>query len=267
MITALDLVKIQVRDLTAATLATQSLLARAAQSSEDNAIFRLDNMSLELSPSEDDKECLAGIAFEIADATAAFRACERRALQPREPVAFAETDATGAIREGHRIHLDESATFGVASVLNGYAPNGPAFTRSPATSDGAVTGLDHIVIRTVHPNRAAALYGARLGLDMRLDRTEPKWGARLMFFRCGDLIVEVVHDLKAEPSEAPDVLWGLSWRVADADAANARLKASGFDVSEIRPGRKPGTRVFTVRNNTLNVPTLFVEPAKSSRAD
>ena len=72
--------------------------------------------------------------------------------------------------------------------------------------------------------------------------------------------MEIVHDLKNEPSDAPDILWGLSWRVADADAANARLRAIGFDVSEIRAGRKPGTRVFTVRNNTLNVPTLFVEP-------
>ena len=114
------------------------------------------------------------------------------------------------------------------------------------------------------PNRAAALYGARLGLDMRLDRTEPKWGSRLMFFRCGDLIVEIVHDLKDEPSDAPDRLWGLSWRVADADAAHARLKAAGFDVSDVRAGRKPGTRVFTVRDSTLGVPTLMVEPSARS---
>jgi catechol 2,3-dioxygenase-like lactoylglutathione lyase family enzyme len=102
-------------------------------------------------------------------------------------------------------------------------------------------------VRTTHPNRAAALYGARLGLDMRLDRTEPKWGSRLMFFRCGDLIIEIVHDLKDEPSDTPDRLWGLSWRVANAEAAHARLKAAGFNVSDVRPGRKPGTRVFTVR--------------------
>ena len=42
----------------------------------------------------------------------------------------------------------------------------------------------------------AAFYGARLQLDMALDRSHPEWGARLMFFRCGDLIVEVAHDLK-----------------------------------------------------------------------
>jgi catechol 2,3-dioxygenase-like lactoylglutathione lyase family enzyme len=163
------------------------------------------------------------------------------------------------MREGRHIQLDADATFGVPITLIEYA--GKQATQPIAHPDGAVTGLDHVVIRTTHPNRAAALYGARLGLDMRLDRTEPRWGARLMFFRCGDLIVEVVHNLNEEPSDAPDKLWGLSWRVANADAAHARLKSSGFDVSEIRTGRKPGTRVFTVRNNTLGVPTLMVEPA------
>jgi hypothetical protein len=75
--------------------------------------------------------------------------------------------------------------------------------------------------------------------------------------------VEVVHNLADEPSAAPDKLWGLSWRVKNAEAAHARLKTNGFDISEIRTGRKPGTRVFTVRNNTLGVPTLMVEPAAS----
>lgn len=205
-------------------------------------------------------EGLAGLAFQIEDADASFKVCQRRALQPGQPVAFAES-AGDAAYEGHRIDLDVAATFGVATTLTAYATG--ASTRSPAraSAEAAVTGLDHVVIRTTHPNRAAALYGARLGLDMRLDRTEPKWGSRLMFFRCGDLIVEVVHNLADEPSAAPDKLWGLSWRVANADAAHARLKAAGFDISEIRTGRKPGTRVFTVRNNTLGVPTLMVEPA------
>ena len=77
-------------------------------------------------------------------------------------------------------------------------------------------GLDHVVVRTPDPERAAALYGARLGLDMRLDRSNAAWGSRLMFFRCGDLIVELAHDLKSGVSSGPDRLWGLSWRVPDA---------------------------------------------------
>ena len=53
----------------------------------------------------------------------------------------------------------------------------------------------------------------------------------------------------------------MSWRVADIDATHARLIAAGVDVSEVRTGRKPGTRVMTVRNGTCGVPTLLVQPS------
>ena len=83
---------------------------------------------------------------------------------------------------------------------------------------------------------------------------------RLMFFRCGDLIFEVVQRLDRPASDKPDRLWGLSWRVADADATRARLATDGVEVSEIRPGRLPGTRVFTAKSGTCGVPTLIVQP-------
>jgi catechol 2,3-dioxygenase-like lactoylglutathione lyase family enzyme len=119
--------------------------------------------------------------------------------------------------------------------------------------------MDHVVIATADPERAAALYGARLGLDMALDRSHPDWG-RLMFFRCGDLIVEVVHRPKDTAADkAHDRLWGLSWRVADIDATRARLASAGVDVSDVRTGRKPGTRVLTVRGGICGIPTLLVE--------
>jgi catechol 2,3-dioxygenase-like lactoylglutathione lyase family enzyme len=85
-----------------------------------------------------------------------------------------------------------------------------------------------------------------------------------MFFRCGDLVVEVTH----RPGKPVDVegithdrLRGICWRVADIDATHARLAAAGVDVSEVRAGRKPGTRVMTVRQGTCGVPTLLVQPS------
>ena len=77
--------------------------------------------------------------------------------------------------------------------------------------------MDHVVIGTADPERTAALYGARLGLDMALDRSHPEWG-QLMFFRCGDLIVEVTHRPGKDAPDAPDRLRGICWRVADIDA-------------------------------------------------
>ena len=52
---------------------------------------------------------------------------------------------------------------------------------------------------------------------------------------------------------------GVILNTDDIDATHARLTASGIDVSEVRTGRKPGTRVMTVRNGTCGVPTLLVQ--------
>jgi hypothetical protein len=93
---------------------------------------------------------------------------------------------------------------------------------------------------------------------MKLDRTNPDWGSRLMFFKCADLVVEIAHDLKKGVREDPDHAWGLSWRVPNIIATQARLAAAGFNVSDVRSGRKPGTRVFTVRDRNANVPTIML---------
>jgi catechol 2,3-dioxygenase-like lactoylglutathione lyase family enzyme len=119
------------------------------------------------------------------------------------------------------------------------------------------------VIGTPNPDRAVALYGARLGLDFRLDRTNPQWGSRLMFFRAGGAVVEIGAKAGAEASDGPDRLSGLAWRVTDPDAVQARLAKAGFDVSEVRTGRKPGTKIFTVRSGVVGAPTVMLsaEPA------
>ena len=238
MITALDRISIGVHDTLAAAAQTEKLLGRKVES----ASTQLGNLALKLIPASD-REGLHGLCFAVDNLDQSFKSAERRALKP-QPSA-----------QGGSITLDTEATFGVPVSLTERKPA----TLSPQLTNSPVTGLDHVVIRTTHPNRAVALYGARLGLDLRLDRTEPKWGTRFMFFRCGDLIIEVVYNLKDEPSDKPDHLWGVTWRVDDLEAAHARLASAKFDISEMRTGRKPGTRVFTVRNKTLGVPTLFLQ--------
>ena len=127
--------------------------------------------------------------------------------------------------------------------------------RALPRSKTSAWSLDHVVIRTPNPERAVALYGGRFGLDMRLDRSNPDWNARLMFFRCGDLVVEIAHVLSDGVSDGPDTFGGLSWRVPDIDAEHARLSAQGFELSPVRTGRRSGSKVCTVRNRTSGVPT------------
>jgi hypothetical protein len=86
---------------------------------------------------------------------------------------------------------------------------------------------------------------------------------RLMFFRIGGLTIELAHKLTGGIGNQPDKLWGLSWKVPDLEAAHARLIAQNIAVTSIRPGRRAGTRVFSVRDKTMNVPTLVLSEASS----
>ena len=276
MITGLDHAVILVSDIAAGELAYQTLFARTPAwrntgDGADRVLFTLDNMTLELmSPNGDGAtadrirtviaeqgEGLASICFRTSDITKMHRRLDRLTLKP-EPVAEVESRDTisGATLSWKRTRAATEATRGVRLFFLELAKERPLSVRTAAAS---ITAMDHVVISTTDPERAAALYGARLGLDMALDRSHPEWG-RLMFFRCGDLIVEVVHRPKdATADKAHDKLWGLSWRVADIDATRARLASAGLDVSDVRTGRKPGTRVLTVRNGTCGIPTLLVE--------
>jgi catechol 2,3-dioxygenase-like lactoylglutathione lyase family enzyme len=201
-------------------------------------------------------EGLASICFATSDIGKMQRRLERVALKP-EPVAEVESQdsVSGATLHWKRTRASTDLTRGVRMFfleLDGERP------RSKATAASPVIGLDHVVVSTEDSERAAALYGARLGLDMALDRTHQDWG-QLMFVRCGDLIVEVVRRPVAGGDATRDKLWGLSWRVGDIDAARTRLIEGGIEVSEVRNGRKPGTRVMSIRSNTCGVQTLFLE--------
>ena len=277
MITGLDHVVILVNDISAGESAYQTLFARAPAwrntgDGADRVLFTLDNMTLELmSPNGDGAiadrirtvlaqqgEGLASLCFRASDIVKMHRRLDRLTLKP-EPVAEVESrDAiSGATLSWKRTRAATDATRGVRLFFLELTKERPLSVR---TAPASIAALDHVVISTADPERAAALYGARLGLDMALDRSHPDWG-RLMFFRCGDLIVEVVHrpGKDAAADNAHDKLRGLSWRVADIDATRARLVAAGVDVSEVRTGRKPGTRVLSVQDGTCGIRTLLLE--------
>jgi catechol 2,3-dioxygenase-like lactoylglutathione lyase family enzyme len=275
VITGLDHVVVLVGDIKAASATYETLLARAPawQNSGDGAdrvLFTLENMTLELmAPSgfsvAADRirnviklwgEGLASLCFRVGDIARAHRRLDRVALKP-DPVAEMESrDAvSGAVLHWKRTRATTELTRGVRMFFLELAGERPP---SAVTAAAPILGLDHVVVSTQDPERAAALYGARLGLDMALDRSHQDWG-QLMFFRCGDLIVEVVKRPVAGADQGHDKLWGLSWRVADIEATRARLATAGIDVSEVRTGRKPGTRVMSVRDGTCGIHTLLLE--------
>ena len=275
MISGLDHIVVLIEDIKAATTAYATLFGRLPswQNSDDGVdrvLFTLDNITLELvaphgfSVSADrirdamkvTGEGLASMCFLTTDIDRMHRRLERVALKP-EPVAEVESSdsVSGATLSWKRTRAATDHTRGVRMF---FLELGRARPHAVANVPTPVQGLDHIVVSTEDPERAAALYGARLGLDLALDRTHADWG-QLMFFRCGDLVVEVVRRAGGTGDQLHDRLWGVTWRVADIDAVRARLMAAGIDVSEIRTGRKPGTRVMSVRSGTCGVHTLLLE--------
>jgi catechol 2,3-dioxygenase-like lactoylglutathione lyase family enzyme len=277
VITGLDHVVVLTGDIKAATAAYQTLFARAPAwqyggGGADRVLFTLDNTTLELvAPNGEGADAdrihavlnaqgegLASVCFRTGDIVKMHRRLDRLTLRPEPIVEVESRDAvSGATLSWRRTRTATDATRGVRLFFLERDRERPLSVR---TTPASITALDHVVVSTSDPERAAALYGARLGLDMALDRSHPDWG-RLMFFRCGDLIVEVTHRVSKQADTTKDKLYGLCWRVADIEATHTRLVQAGVDVSEIRTGRKPGTRVMTVRKGTCGVPTLLVQPA------
>ncbi|MFC7476373.1 VOC family protein [Dankookia sp. GCM10030260] len=185
------------------------------------------------------RAALGALGFAAADPDGAARLLERRGLPAAGPaLPWLDRQAVPLLPDAAR---------GLHMLLT---PPGP--------SAASETRLDHAVIRSGDPDRTIALLAGRLGLELRLDRSNPAWGTRLLFFRCGDLVVEVSHELAGGITDAPDTIWGLTWRVPDVGATHARLEAAGVPVSPLRVGRKPGTRLFTIRDHAAEVPTAFI---------
>ncbi len=125
-----------------------------------------------------------------------------------------------------------------------------------APPDGDSSRIDHLVLFSPNRDRIIATLCGRLGFDLRLDRMQ-SWGVHQLFFRCAGLVVEVV--LRDDDPSGPDSLWGIAWRTADIDASCARLQEADVTLSDIRNGHKPGTRVATVKDRALAVPTILIE--------
>ncbi len=284
MLHALDHVIVAVRDLGAATATYERLLGRSPSwrgghpaLGTANTLFRLANTYLELlapagaGPGASqiearlarDGEGLAGLAFATDDAAECTAELRARGLAATDPIDGAGRDErTDAKREWRNVLLPTDATRGVwmFAIEHLSPPEALPPAALAVAGDAAVEALDHAVVQTTDPEAALRLYATQLGLRLALDRSFEARGVRLQFFRVGGVTVEVASRLAAPAEPAPDRLWGLAWRVPDADRARARLADAGFTVSAVRNGNKPGTRVCTVEEGTHGVATLMIAP-------
>ena len=118
--------------------------------------------------------------------------------------------------------------------------------------------LDHLVLTTNKSDALINLYEKELGIRLALDQFVEKWGGRMLFFRTGHATIEVI-DNKVEGN---DQFWGLAWKTKDIRKKREYLVENGFNVSDVKDGRKKDTLVATVKFDKIKIPTLLVEHLK-----
>ncbi len=278
MLTGLDHVTVAVREIDRAVDAYERLLGvppswrgEHPALGTDGALFALSNAAVELvAPKPDTEESeglraqlaehgdgLIALAFCIVAAGDWSKALRERGLRATAPEEGEAVGRGGDVRRYRTVELSQRTTRGLR-VLGVERPDcGPLRATAPVPAP-CVDALDHVVVRTADADAAVALYGRGLGLRLALDQTFD--GVRMLFFRTGGVTLECVQDPGVGDR---DVLHGVAFRVRDLDGAHARLRAAGVETSEPRSGRKPGTRVFTVKSGSCGVPTLFLrDPAR-----
>ena len=147
-------------------------------------------------------------------------------------------------------------TLGLDLTLDSGADS--ACLRRDAAATISALAVDHLVVQTRDADSCIALFRDQLGIRLALDQERPQWGGRMLFFRSGKMTLEVIAD--AESGPVPSRFWGLALQCADIDAESRRLRDHGVVLSDIRAGRKPGTRVATIKSHCLGLPTLLLEP-------
>jgi catechol 2,3-dioxygenase-like lactoylglutathione lyase family enzyme len=292
MITCVDHVVVAVRDLSAATAVYGRLLGLQAswrgvhpEFGTGNTLFRLANTYLELlGPSgqgvvadalrahlEEHGEGPLALAFGTADARATAATLRERGVPAPDPNPENGYEVSSyKQRKWLRFSLPLAHTRGVPLMVVQHLspPDALPLAQAVEPADGAVNAIDHVVLMTGSADGVIDLYGQKLGLRLALDRTFEQRKLRLLFFRVGGLTVECAAPVAGEstlgtpvPNDQTDRFWGISYRVANVEGARERLARSGFDVSEVREGMKPGTRVCTVRSETHGVATLLLGPS------
>ncbi|MFP6664342.1 MAG: VOC family protein [Deltaproteobacteria bacterium] len=281
MIRSIDHVIIAVADLEAAALDYSSLLGcQPSWSGEHvdwgtgNVLFGLDGIYVELLAPigeggladalryqlETRGEGIFAIAFATDDAAVCAATLRERGLAASEPVPGEGVNAEGKVRRWRNVLLPTEASRGVMVFAIEHLSDSALLPAARALGAAPICGIDHIVIRSGAADATRDFYRDGLGIRLALDREFPQWGARMLFFKIDGVVLEIVATLDEPGDDAPppDEAWGISWRVSDVAATQARLCAAGFDVSEVREGRKPDTQVCSVRDRTHGVATLLL---------
>ncbi len=126
----------------------------------------------------------------------------------------------------------------------------PAEPASPATHPNGVTAIDHVVLMSPDLGRTVEALAA-IGVHPRREREAELAGQpiRQVFFRFGDVIVEVVG-LPVTATDGPATLWGITYVVDDIDATASFF---GDRTTPVKDAVQPGRRITTLHHDALGM--------------
>ena len=239
-----------------------------------NSLFRLDNCYLELLAAngqgwagdmvrgvlEAHGQSLCALIFATDDCEAFLANARAQGLNAADPVpGHGIDDNTGVTRTWQTMHWDMASARGIFSFCISH-DDLSALPMAEIVGGGPVTAVDHVVVQTKSAEAAKKFYGDQLGIRLALEQHVPDWGGTQLFFRTNSMSVEV---LATEKADEDDRLWGLALKTEDIVATQRRLSDADIAVSEVRDGRKRGTKVCTAKSHVLDVPTLLIEHPKN----
>ncbi len=291
----LDHVVIAVRDLDAATSDYETLFGRAPswrgehpRYGTNNTLFRIENTYIELlamgagkAKEKQWREQLAkhldkhgegvyALALGTDDVKATARGMRDNGIDIADPHDGNGVDLiTGARRSWRNALVDPKTTNGARIFVIEHMSPAETLPSAEITSDPGtfVRRMDHAVVLSADMEAARRVWDDQIGARLALDRTFPDRNTRILFFRLGDITIEISGG--ASQSRAgegkPDRIWGLAWGVDSIEATCARLNSAGIETSGPRPGIKPGTIVATAKGEaTHGVATLLIEHTPES---
>jgi hypothetical protein len=120
----------------------------------------------------------------------------------------------------------------------------------PATHANGVIAIDHVVLLSPDLARTVESF-ATIGLTPRRERDAELGGQpiRQIFFRLGELIVEVVGSPQTR-NEGPSTLWGITYVVEDIDATSSFF---GARTTPVKDAVQAGRRITTIRHQDFGM--------------
>ena len=291
----LDHVVIAVRELEAATRDYEMLFGRTAswrgehpKYGTKNTLFRIENTYVELLATGDAKakdkrwreqlsrhlddrgEGVYALAIGTDDVKMTARRMRDNGLDVADPQDGNGVDLISAARRSWRNALvDTKTTNGARIFFIEHISPADALPVAAITAgkDAVVRRMDHAVVLSADMEAARRVWDDQIGARLALDRTFPDRNTRILFFRLGDITIEISGGASQsrEGEGKPDRIWGLAWGVDSIEATCARLNDAGIETSGPRPGIKPGTIIATVKGPQAHgVATLLIEHTAES---